>query len=185
MEEFMSNEVLEYVFKISVIGSYASGKTSLINKFVDRSFSQDYKPTLGASIIAKDVETTHKESKILARLVLWDIAGQEKYDAVRAMYFQGCIGGIFVYDITRPPTFEDIKAKWHRDFKAYAMKNAVFVLIGNKVDLEEMRKVSTEEGIALAKEIGAVAFIETSAKTGKNVEEMFQNITNAILDLSH
>jgi GTPase SAR1 family protein len=65
------------------------------------------------------------------------------------------------------------------------MKNSVFVLIGNKVDLEEMRKVSTEEGMALAKEIGAVAFIETSAKTGKNVEEMFQQITNSILDLSH
>lgn len=78
----MSNEVFEYVFKISIIGSFASGKTSLINKFVDRSFSQDYKPTLGASIIAKDVDTVHKGAKILARLVLWDIAGQEKYDSV-------------------------------------------------------------------------------------------------------
>ena len=181
----MSNEIFEYVFKISIIGSFASGKTSLINKFVDRSFSQDYKPTLGASIIAKDVDTVHKGAKILARLVLWDIAGQEKYVSVRAMYFQGCIGGIFVYDITRPPTFEDIKDKWHKDFKAYAMKNAKFVLIGNKIDLEEMRKVSTEQGMELAKEIGAVAFIETSAKTGENVNEMFNKITQAILEMNH
>lgn len=65
------------------------------------------------------------------------------------------------------------------------MKNAKFVLIGNKIDLEEMRKVSTEQGMELAKEIGAVAFIETSAKTGENVNEMFNKITQAILEMNH
>ena len=178
-------KTLEYVFKVSVIGSYASGKTSLINQYIDRSFTKDYKPTLGASIIAKDIDLEHKEDNILARLVLWDIAGQEKYEAVRSMYYQGCIGGIYIYDITRRPTFEDIRTKWHKDFKKFAQKDAIYILIGNKIDLEDQRNVSTEEGQKLANEINAATFIETSALTGKNVNEMFITLVQKILDNIH
>jgi len=172
----------EFAFKMSVVGSYACGKTSLITKYVENQFSKDYKPTLGASIIAKDLEVEHKGAKIFTRLVIWDIAGQEKYETVRKMYFQGAKAAIFVYDITRRPTFEEIKTKWIKDFKKDAMPGAQFVLIGNKKDLEETRNIPAQEGEALAKEIGAIAFFETSAKTGENVNEMFELIVKAILE---
>ncbi len=172
----------EFAFKLSVVGSYACGKTSLITKYVENQFSKDYKPTLGASIIAKDLEVMHKGTKVFTRLVMWDIAGQEKYETVRSMYFQGAKAAIFVYDITRRPTFEEIKNKWYQDFKKDAMPTAKFVLIGNKKDLQDMRNVTIDEGKALAKEIGAVSFFETSAKTGENVNEMFELIVKAILE---
>jgi small GTP-binding protein len=173
----------EYVFKISVVGAYGTGKTSLINRFIDRGFQEDYKPTLGANIVAKDVYITVEgvDHPVLVRLVLWDIAGQERYDAVRAMYFQGCAGCLFIYDVTRPQTFEEIKTKWLNDFTTHADRGAKYVLIGNKIDLEDLRQVTPEDGQGLAREIGAVSFIEASAKTGENVNEMFNLLTKTLI----
>ncbi|GAB4322303.1 MAG: Rab family GTPase [Promethearchaeota archaeon] len=173
----------EFVFKLAVIGSYATGKTSLINRYVDQTFKEDYKPTLGASIIAKEVQLASPDGEVeyLIRLVLWDIAGQEKYESVRSMYFQGCQGAILVYDITRVPTFREIESKWLDDFRTHASPNANFILIGNKTDLENLRNVSTEEGRALAEKIKASAFVETSAKTGENVSFVFERIVRDIL----
>ncbi|MHA1733217.1 MAG: Rab family GTPase [Promethearchaeota archaeon] len=173
----------EFVFKLAIIGSYATGKTSLINRYVDQTFREDYRPTLGASIIAKDLNVQSQDGQVdyLVRLVLWDIAGQEKYEAVRQMYFQGCSGAIIVYDITRIPTFKEIETKWIRDFNAHADDDASFILIGNKKDLEEIRNVDTAEGEKLAGEIKASAFVETSAKTGENVEFIFDLIVKDIL----
>ncbi|MHA1391829.1 MAG: GTP-binding protein [Promethearchaeota archaeon] len=84
-EEF-STEAKEYVFKITILGQSAVGKTSLINQFVEGSFQEDYKPTLGANIIRKDVNIDEVNAKV--RLIMWDLAGQEKYNVIRSMYFQ-------------------------------------------------------------------------------------------------
>ncbi|MHA1821467.1 MAG: Rab family GTPase [Promethearchaeota archaeon] len=174
-------EAKEYVFKIAVLGSAGVGKSSLINRFVDRKFTEDYKPTLGASIIAKDIELSGDNVNYIVRLVLWDLAGQERYESVRPMYFQGCVGAILVYDVTRLPTYQEIKEKWIKDFKNYAQQNSAYILIGNKLDLVELRKVKTSDGQELADEIKAAAFIETSAKTGENVNESFTLMVKKIL----
>lgn len=173
----------EFVFKIATIGSYATGKTSLINRYVEHKFQEDYKPTLGASIIAKDLQYTSKdgETEYMVRCVIWDVAGQERYESVRSMYFQGCAGAILVYDVTRVPTFKEIEEKWINDFKTHANPKARFILIGNKIDLEEIRNVTTEQGKEMADNIGANAFIETSAKTGENVHESFESLIKEIL----
>ena len=177
--EGLSTETKEYVFKITILGDSAVGKTSLINQFVESSFEDDYKPTLGANIIRKDVTIGDVNAKV--RLIMWDLAGQEKYNVIRSMYFQGCVGALLVFDLTRHNTFDNIKSKWLKDFKNYVKKEGAYILIGNKVDLNDQRVVTTEEGTNLAKEINASDFIETSAKYGENVEKAFKNLVFQIL----
>jgi len=165
------------VFKVVILGNAAVGKTSLINQFIEGSFQEDYKPTLGANIIRKDVNLENFK----VRLIMWDLAGQEKYRVVRSMYFQGCAGALLVYDVTRYNTLESIDSIWLRDFKKYVKKEGVFILIGNKSDLKDQRVVTKERGKELARKINASNFIETSAKLGENIEEAFGLLVEQIL----
>ena len=176
----MMNEEREYVFKITLLGDAAVGKTSLINQFVENTFQEDYKPTLGANIIRKDVILEDLNAK--CRLIVWDLAGQEKYNVVRSLYYQGCVGALLVYDITRAITFENIEAKWLNDFKKYVKKEGVHLLIGNKSDLDGERVIQTSDGNELAEKIKASKFIETSAKFGENVNSAFKTLVYRILE---
>ncbi len=174
------NEEREYVFKITILGDAATGKTSLINQFVENTFQEDYKPTLGANIIRKDVNLDDLNAK--CRLIVWDLAGQEKYNVVRSLYYQGCVGALLVYDITRTVTFDNIVSKWLNDFKKYVKKEGVYLLIGNKSDLKEQRVIQTSDGNKLAEKINASKFLETSAKFGENVNSAFKTLVYQILE---
>ena len=169
----------KWVLKLTVLGDAAVGKTSLIKKYITGAFEMDYHPTLGVDITLKDIflETLNSE----VRLVLWDIAGQEKYELTRKMFFQGCAGALFVYDKTRYSTFENINARWLEDFKKYGKPDGIYLLLGNKSDLTNSIKVSSEEGESLSKEINALEFIETSAKYGENVEKAFRTLIFSVL----
>ncbi|MFX1328749.1 MAG: Rab family GTPase [Promethearchaeota archaeon] len=167
----------EFVFKVVILGDAAVGKTSLINRFVEDKFSEDYRATLGANIVRKDVNLNN----LRVRLIMWDLAGQEKYRVVRSMYFQGCEGALLVYDVTRYNTLDNINSRWLRDFKKYVKKKGVYLLIGNKVDLKDQIVIPTERGKELAIKINASSFIETSAKLGKNIEEAFSLLVHQIL----
>lgn len=170
----------KWIFKLILIGDSFVGKTSLINQYVEKSFEEDYKPTLGVSIIKTSVILDQIKSKV--SLILWDMAAQEKYQKYRKFYYEGCVGALFVYDITRPTTFNNIKSKWYEDFKNYiGLKNSVYLLIGNKNDLVDERNVDKEDGKNLANEINAADFIETSAKNGDNVEKAFLRLIQKIL----
>jgi Ras-related protein Rab-11A len=173
-----ANELREFVYKIVILGDAAVGKTSLITQFVEGTFQEDYKPTLGANIIRKDVNIDN----LRVRLIMWDLAGQEKYRVVRSMYFQGCEGALLVYDVTRYNTMDSISTKWLRDFKKYVKKKGAYILIGNKTDLEDQRAIPTERGKELSIKIKASHFIETSAKFGENIEEAFSLLVNQILN---
>ncbi len=164
----------ELIFKLGLLGSSACGKTSLINRYVHHSFEEDYITTLGVNIVVKEVDL--EESNTHVKLIFWDIAGQEKYDLSRQMFFQGCVGALLVYDITRPSTLQSIESKWIPDLKKYGNEKAPYLLIGNKNDLDEMRAVSTEEGQEFSDKVKALEFIETSAKSGTNVEMAFKNL---------
>ena len=175
-----TEETREYVFKIVILGDSAVGKTSLINQFVENAFEEDYKPTLGANIIRKDVMLEYLNTKV--RLIVWDLAGQEKYNVVRSLYYQGCVGALLVYDITRTNTFNNIEAKWLDDFKKYVKREGVYLLIGNKSDLVNQRMISNEDGSKLAEKINASKFVETSAKLGENVDNAFKSLVSEILE---
>jgi len=179
VEEENVGEQKEFVFKIVILGDSAVGKTSLINQYVEKMFQEDYKPTLGANIIRKDVIIDGINAKV--RLIMWDLAGQEKYNVIRSMYFQGCVGALLVYDITRHNTFDNINSKWLKDFDKYVKKEGAYILIGNKIDLKDERVISTDQGSKFAEEIKASSFVETSAKYGENVEKAFVSLVNQIL----
>jgi len=170
----------EYIYKLVILGDSAVGKTSLINQFIEGSFQEDYKPTLGANIVRKDISIEEINAKV--RLIIWDLAGQEKYSVIRSMYYQGCQGALLVFDLTRYNTFENIERIWLNDFKNFVKKEGVYILIGNKVDLTEERVVSKEDSLTLAEKINAIEFIETSAKNGENVEAAFLHLVTKILN---
>ncbi|MFX0081639.1 MAG: Rab family GTPase [Candidatus Hodarchaeota archaeon] len=158
--------------KLALLGDGAVGKTSLINRYTEESFKENYQPTLGVNIVMKKLKIEEYE----IQLAIWDIAGQDKYDLTRKMFFEGCAGSLLVYDITRAATFDRIQSKWLKDFKNFARPDGVYILLGNKVDLKESCAVSSGKGHDLAEEIQASDFIETSAKIGNNVETAFRRL---------
>ncbi len=158
--------------KLALLGDPAVGKTSLINRYTEEGFKENYQPTLGVNIVMKKL----KIEEIEAQLAIWDIAGQDKSDLTRKMFFEGCTGSLLVYDITRSSTFDRIQSKWLEDFKKFARPDGVYILIGNKIDLKNLNAVSTEKGQRLVEKIQASDFIEDSAKLGDNVETTFKKL---------
>ncbi len=176
----MSGENEKYiVLKLALLGDAAVGKTSLIDMYTQHRFKEDYKPTLGVNIVVKELEIEKINAQI--RLIIWDIAGQDKYDLSRKMFFQGVVGALFVYDTTRHATFKNIDSKWLTDLKEYGEQELAYILIGNKIDLQDSRVVSIEEGKELAEKINASDFVETSAKYGDNVEDAFKKLVDTVL----
>ena len=171
----MSDNII--VLKLVLLGDSAVGKTSLIDMYAHHQFKEDYKPTLGVNIVVKEIDELDNQ----IRLVIWDIAGQERYDLSRKMFFQGVAGALFVYDATRDESFQNIESKWLKDLNEYSDQDLAYVLIGNKIDLESSRIISTEMGNELASKIKASDFVETSAKYGDNVEEAFKKLVNKVL----
>jgi len=176
----MDPEKDQWVLKFCILGDHAVGKTSLLSQYIDRSFEEDYRPTIGVNIIKKTIQLDQINADV--NLIIWDIAWQEKYEKYRKFYFEGCAGALLVYDVTRQPTFERINTKWLVDFKNHVGKRKTsHILIGNKIDLADGRVVQKDDGANFAKEIEASYFIETSAKFGENVEIPFVRLVQEIL----
>jgi len=174
-----------YSFKCAVIGDTGVGKTSLINQFISKRFQKDYISTIGVNILLKDLELVHGKDKnkgdYLIQLMLWDIGGQEKYTKIRHMFYQGANACIVVYDITRPASFLMVP-EFLQDLEEFLQRKIPIIILGNKVDLKDMRRVEQENGEKLKETTNALAFFETSAKTGENVERSFEIIARACLD---
>ena len=148
---------VDNVFKVVLIGNSGVGKTNLISKFTKDRFNDDLKPTLGVDFSTKTI----RMRKHFIRLQIWDTAGQERYHAFTSVYFKDALGIIVVYDITQKSSFESL-GTWLKLIKENVGDESSILLIGNKIDLEEQRKVGLEEGQDFAKEHG-MAFYETSA----------------------
>ncbi|MHA1931387.1 MAG: GTP-binding protein, partial [Promethearchaeota archaeon] len=162
--------------KIILAGSPAVGKTSLIHRFVKNRFATNYKLTFDVDILTKDVEL--RPGKI-ANLSIWDIGGQERFEFVRSTFYKGASGALIVFDLTRDPTFFDLK-KWLTEIRQFAGRDLPFVLIGNKADLTELKAIKSDEARKFAEREGSF-YIETSAKTGVNVNDAFFKLTRNIL----
>ncbi|MFX1451610.1 MAG: Rab family GTPase [Promethearchaeota archaeon] len=164
-----------YTFKIIVAGDYAVGKTSLLNRYIDARFSEDYLPTLGVNMLRREMQ--RGENKI--KLLFWDIAGQELFAQVREQFYEGTQGAMLVYDVNRPETFANI-SKWHNEIIKRNEETVHCILIGNKIDLEKI--VPTGEGKKYAEE-HKMFFFETSARTGKRIDEAFNYFTEYLINI--
>ena len=163
-----------YLFKFIIIGDSSVGKSNLLLRYLNDKFEDEYQATIGVEFGAKNLEINN----INYRIQLWDTAGQEQFLSITRAYYQNSVCAIVVYDISNEITFTNVK-KWISDVRAQSPKNIYIMLVGNKIDLSDQRKVSYEKGLEFAQS-NNVNFIETSAKTGENVENLFYNCTNDI-----
>jgi Ras-related protein Rab-6A len=164
-ESINMEEVLKY--KMIFVGDQSTGKSCILNRFANNQFDEQYQATIGLDFQSKNVIIKDQD----VRLLLYDTAGQEKFRSLIPMYIRESHIVLFVYDITRKESFENIP-KWFSDVLDIKSNETVFVLVGNKIDLESERQISYEEGEDFAQK-NNMYFFETSAKTGKNIENLF------------
>jgi len=157
--------------KVILTGSFGVGKTSLFNQFINNQFSDKYLTTIGVKVNKKTIEVDDKEVSIL----LWDIAGEVAQDKVPTSYFLGASGIIYVIDLTRPSTYKNVTKDI--DYLKDIVKGGVIKIVANKKDL-----ISDDQLEATREEISLPWDIVTSAKTGENVNELFQALGRELLE---
>ena len=161
----MTDDIPHY--KIIFLGDQSVGKSSILNRFYQDKFEPDYQATIGLDFHSKNTEINGES----IRLLLYDTAGQEKFKSLIPMYIRDANIILVVYDITIKDSFTHTE-HWVNETKDLKREDAIFVLIGNKIDLESQRVVSTKEGEDFATEKGFI-FHEVSAKTGEGIEDLF------------
>ena len=169
----MESNLPELKLKILIIGDSAVGKTSMLLKYVDNFFPETHMATIGVEYKEKKLTT----SKYKISLNIWDTAGQERFKSITKSFFNNTNGVVFVYDITSKKSFEGAK-NWIKDSEPYGKFQ--FLLCGNKIDLEKKREVKND----LLKEYGLkkkIPVFEASAKTGANLNEIFNKLVDLIL----
>lgn len=165
-----------YIVKITLLGEAAVGKTSLVYRFVQNTFRDSYKSTLGVNLLKKDLRVENF-GDVSAQI--WDLGGQESFRSLRKLYLEGANAGLCIYDMTNRKTFDKLN-DWVESFKE-ARGEQPLLLIGNKADLKNKIEVEEEEAKSFG-EKNNMDFIITSAKTGLNVEEAFKNLIQKILE---
>ena len=179
-EEIIDKGKIDYQFKIIICGDPMVGKTSTILRFTESAFDRKYIPSLGISV--KDKTVRVKKSNI--QLVVWDIAGQSKFETMRSAFYKGARGVLLVFDLTNPKSFNGLK-NWHKDIQQHIdiEEQLIGFILGNKSDKVDERKIIKEEAMELAKELN-LEYIETSALTGDNVKESFYKMAEYLYNKS-
>ncbi|MHA1484723.1 MAG: Rab family GTPase [Candidatus Thorarchaeota archaeon] len=170
----MDDRTFTRIYKIVVVGSGAVGKTSLILRFTTGAFRESYIRTLGAGFAFKNLNVDNR----LVKLQIWDLAGQPKMKKVRSNFYTGASGVVFIYDVTRRETFDEILG-WKKEAKTH-VPNCACLLVANKTDLVQDRAVTEAEGNEMAEKFSGT-FLETSVKMNENVEDVFKVITREIM----
>merc|ERR1711976_181547 len=171
----MTNHKYDHLFKLLIIGESGVGKTCLLLRFTDDSFTPNHLTTIGIDFKIKIINLEEK----LIKLQIWDTAGQERFRTITKTYYIRAQGIILTYDVTDENSFKNIR-NWVKQIEQNAQNNVCKVLVGNKSDRDD-RKVTYDAGNSLATEYN-MQFFETSAKTNYNVNETFTYLTREILN---
>ena len=163
-------EEYDIMIKALLIGDSTVGKTSIIGKYLDKNFSDKTKNTVGIDF--KNIKLKIDDENIY--LQLWDTAGQEKYRSMTTSYYRGVNIIIIVFDVTNKISFEHVK-DWIDNINNFAKMNVIKILVGNKIDLNDLRVISFDDGKKVA-DFYSIKYYETSAKTREGIVEMFENI---------
>merc|ERR1712151_989231 len=167
------------LLKVIILGDSGVGKTSLMNQYVNKKFSNQYKATIGADFLTKEILVEDR----LVTMQIWDTAGQERFQSLGVAFYRGADSCVLVFDVNVAKTFENLDS-WRDEFLIQASPrdpdNFPFIVIGNKVDLDA-RVVSQKRALAWCQAKGAIPYFETSAKEAVNVEQAFQVIARNAL----
>ena len=166
----------KYLFRICLLGDAGVGKTSLLSRFCDNTFKENYNNTIGVDFRLVSL----KCNDIITKIHIWDTAGQERFRSLALNYLNNSHGFIFMYDITDADSFNNV-VNWINLALEKNVKTIANFLVGNKCDNEENRKVTKEEAENLAKERN-LFFMETSAKTDNNVQKLFYYFLYKLID---
>ena len=164
------------MFKVLTVGDSAVGKTTLLNRYVTGKFKLDLKSTIGVDILKK--ELIIKDYSIM--LQLWDFGGQEEYRFMQNRYALGSAGAVVMFDLTRPETLDNIE-EWVALCRIHE-ENLPLILVGAKLDLVDETSIDETYVLQILKLFKFISFIKVSSKTGRNVELIFQAITENMLE---
>eukprot|EP01066_Platyproteum_vivax_P001754 Platyproteum_vivax@DN12212_c0_g1_i1.p1 len=167
----------DHLFKLVLIGDSGVGKSCLLLRFADDTFTESYITTIGVDFRFRTIVVDEK----VIKLQIWDTAGQERFRTITSAYYRGADGIIIIYDVSNKESFAHID-EWLGEVNRFANENTCKVLVGNKCDLKDERAVTLEEAEAKAKELG-MEHVEASARMSINVEDAFTTIARDLLKL--
>jgi len=157
----------DYLFKLLLIGDSGVGKSCLLLRFADHTYTESYISTIGVDFKIRTIDLDGKTIK----LQIWDTAGQERFRTITSSYYRGAHGIIVVYDVTDPESYNNVK-QWLNEIDRYASENVCKLLVGNKCDLMSKKSVDYDTAKEFADKLD-IPFLETSAKAATNVEKAF------------
>jgi len=164
----------DYLFKLLLIGDSGVGKSCLLLRFADDTYTESYISTIGVDFKIRTIEIDGKTIK----LQIWDTAGQERFRTITSSYYRGAHGIIVVYDVTDLESFNNVK-NWLHEIDRYAVEGVNKLLVGNKCDLISKKQVESTSAKEFAESLN-IPFLETSAKTAVNVENAFIKMAKEI-----
>ena len=179
-EKIKDRSLIDYQFKIILVGDPSVGKTSLVLRYTDNAFRRAYVSTMGVHVSNKIFKA---EDSAIIQLVLWDIGGQERFKLMRQQFYQGSDAVFIIFDLTNPDSFKSID-NWYSDIQKQLKLNegdTLGFLVGNKKDLDKVIKIKTTKAEELAAQLN-LEYLETSALSGENVEIAFTNIANLLYE---
>jgi len=168
--DVLSNITYDYIFKVSLIGDSATGKTSILLRFIDDYFTEDTKSTIGVDF---KIVSLLLEPKVYAKMQIWDTCGSERFKSLTSSFIKTCSAFILVFDLTRTSTFQNIE-HWIRTIKENTSPKFL-ILIGNKSDLVEQRALNKDFILEYCQK-HFFNYLEISAKNNSNIEIMFKEV---------
>jgi Ras-related protein Rab-1A len=165
-----------YSFKLLLVGNSSVGKSSILLRYADNIFFENTESTIGVDLKLR----THTIDEQLIKLFVWDTAGQDKFKTIVSAYYKGAKVIMFVFDVTDEKSLQDVNG-WEDEAEQHTNDEPIKILIANKIDLADKRKVTREQGMKFAEE-HQMEYYEASAKRGTNIEGMFDEVARKLFD---